>query len=67
MVSKIDIFHRNVNGTAPKHLTNYLNTSDNPVYQTQEHQTKTIPESLGLELYISNNRFSLSVSMNGTN
>ena len=37
------------------------------LFTTHEHLTKTISEGLSQKLNISNNRFSLSVSMNGTN
>ena len=57
-----------MNGATPRYLTNHLNTNDNdnPVYKTRTSNQNNI-EGLGQELSISNKRFFLSVSMNGTN
>ena len=46
-------------------LPQVLNTNDNPVYKHRA-SNQTITECLGQEMKISNNRFSLSVSMDGT-
>ena len=60
---KFIFFDKIVNRATLRYLTSYLNSNDNPVYHTRASDQ----EGLGQELNNSNNRFSLSVSMNGTN
>ena len=59
-------FYKIGNGLAPKYLTNYLNTNDNPVHKTRASKRNNV-KRFGKELKISNNHFFLSVSINGTN
>ena len=65
-IKNLIFFQKIVHGATLRYLTSYLNTNDN-WFTTQEHQIKTISEDLGQELTNSNNRFSIFVSMNGTN
>ena len=44
-----------------------ISTPTKTRFTIQEHQTKTKSEGLGQELNIPNNRFYISVLMNGTN
>ena len=55
-----------MNGATPRYLTNYLNTNDNPIYNTRALDQNNV-RRFRARINISNNHFSIVVSINGTN